>query len=93
MAIVLGIIGLMCWAFVWIFLLWDIYLTHPGLDIPVRLIAVAAIGMNLTGIVLEIINFRKNRKWLATIVRLALHIAPLMAFGGFAYWLAFGHWM
>ena len=90
---VLGITGLLCWIFVWIFLLFDIYLTHPRLDIPARIILMAAIFMNITGVILEIIRLIKKRKWLAFTRGLAIHVVPLAGFGIFACWLAFGHWM
>jgi len=91
--IALGIVPLSCWIFFWVFFLFDMYLTHPALDMPVRLIVIAAILMNVAGIVLEIVKLRKNRNWLSAAGILALHVTPLVAFGSFSYWLAFGHWM
>jgi drug/metabolite transporter (DMT)-like permease len=93
MAIALGIAALACWIFFWIFVLFDVYLTHPELDMLVRFILVAAILLNIAGIILEIIKLIKKRKWLSAVAGLALHILPLAAAGSFAYWLAYGHWL
>jgi hypothetical protein len=93
MAIVLGIVALPCWIFFWIFLLFDMYLTHPELDMLARFIVVAATLLNIVGIILVIIKLRKKRKWLSAAGGLTLHILPLFAAGNFSYWLAFGHWM
>jgi hypothetical protein len=93
MAIILGIVALSCWIFFWIFLLFDMYLTHPELDMLARFIVIVAILLNIVGIILIIIKSRKKREWLSAARGLALHILPLIAFVSFSYWLAFGHWM
>ena len=92
-AIILGMVALSCWIFFWIFFLSDSYLTHPEHNMLVRLIVVAAIIVNIAGIILEIIQLRKKRNLLHSAIGLFLHIIPLIAFGAFFYWLAFGHWM
>jgi len=58
-----------------------------------RSIVIAASVMNIAGIILEIIKLRQKRKWLPSAGGLTLHAVPLIAFGSFFYWLAFGHWM
>ena len=93
MAVVLGIAALPCWIFFWIFLLFDMYLTHPDLGMLARFILFAAILLNIAGMILEVIKLRKKRKWLSVAGGLALHILPLFAGGSFSWWLAFGHWM
>jgi len=93
MSIILGIVALSSWIFFWIFVLFDMHLTHPELVMPARFIVIAAILLNIVGIILEIIKLRKKKKWLSAAGGLTLHILPLIAFGSFFYWLAFGHWM
>jgi hypothetical protein len=93
MAIILGIVALSCWVFFWVFFLCDMYLAHPEFEMLVRFIVIAAILLNTAGIILEIFKLRKNRKWLSAVGGLILHIFPLIAFGSFSYWLAFGNWM
>jgi len=93
MGIILGIVALFSWIFFWIFLLFDMYLSHPEFDIIVKDIVIVTILLNIIGIILEIIKLRKKQKWLFFTTGLSLHIVPLIAFGSFFYWLSFGHWM
>jgi hypothetical protein len=93
MVIILGVTALSCWIFFWIFLFYDMYLTHPELDMLARPVMVVAILLNIVGIILVILKLRKRRKWLNDALILALHILPLIIFGSFFYWLAFGCWL
>ena len=93
MAIITGIAALLCWLIFWIFLLFDMYLTYPEYGVTVKFIAVAAFLLNVTGIILEIIELKKKKKWLTAVIRIALHAVPIIAAGSFYYWIAFGHWM
>ncbi|MGD9163103.1 MAG: hypothetical protein PVG39_32160 [Desulfobacteraceae bacterium] len=64
MAIIIGIVALPCWLIFWISLLFDMYLIYPEYNIPVKSIAVAAFLLNIAGIILEIIELKKKKKWL-----------------------------
>ena len=90
----IGIAALLYWILFWIFLLFDLYLTHDNLNVVVRFLLPIVALINVVCTISELIQLKnKNRKWVSKIGGLALHICPLFAFGGFYYWLAFGSWM
>jgi hypothetical protein len=94
MRIILGIVALTYWVFFWIFQLFDMYPEQGNFEITMRVLSPVAVLINVVGIVLEIIKLKdKNKKWLLISLRFALHFLPLLAIGGFYYWLAFGHLM
>lgn len=85
-----GIASLPYWIFFCVFLLFDLYLSHPTLGIAMRLSFWPVLLLNIAGIVLSAIPLTKGheRQWL-WIAGLIFNILPLIGIGGLFVWLFF----
>ena len=89
--IAFGIVGLIYWPLFIVFILYDLYLSHPMLAMPFLMLCPIIGSANIAGIALSLIGLGRDGTRLGLkIAALFLNVLPLLAITGFLGWLFFG---